>query len=82
MGPGWRPKRANYTKEEGSFSEVGLKEFDRKMEKLIQDCHDTVRPGGHVAILIQNTTEYPTGFQVFFGPRILPRKKEAMASGS
>jgi hypothetical protein len=27
------------------------------MEKLIRDCHDTVRPGGTVAILIQNTTE-------------------------
>jgi hypothetical protein len=27
------------------------------MEKLIHDCHDTLRPGGHVALLIQNTTE-------------------------
>jgi DNA modification methylase len=55
--PYWRQKRANYTKEEGSFSEVNLEEFDRKIEKLIHDCHDTVKPGGTVALLIQNTTE-------------------------
>jgi hypothetical protein len=27
------------------------------MEKLIRDCFKTVKSGGHVALLIQNTTE-------------------------
>jgi len=36
---------------------VSLDEFNRKMEKLIRDCYDTVRAGGYTALLIQNTTE-------------------------
>lgn len=45
---------------------MGLEEFNRKMEKLIRDCHEAIREGGHVALLIQNTTELrgdltPTG---------------------
>jgi hypothetical protein len=64
--PYWRQKRSQYPKEEGSFSDVDLEEFNRKMEKLIWDCHETIRQGGHVALLIQNTTELggdltPTG---------------------
>ena len=55
--PYWRQKRGKYTKKEGSFSEASLEEFDRKMEKLIRDCCDTVKPGGTIALLIQNTTE-------------------------
>ena len=27
------------------------------MKKLIRDCYDTVKPGGTIALLIQNTTE-------------------------
>jgi len=55
--PYWRQKRGKYTKKEGSFSEASLEEFNRKMEKLIRDCCNTVRPGGIIALLIQNTTE-------------------------
>lgn len=55
--PYWRQKRGKYPKEEGSFSEVSLEEFNRKMEKLINDCYETVKAGGYVALLIQNTTE-------------------------
>jgi len=55
--PYWRQKRSKYPKEEGSFSVVSLDEFNRKMEKLIRDCYDTVRAGGYTALLIQNTTE-------------------------
>lgn len=64
--PYWRQKRSQYPKEEGSFSDVDLEAFNHKMEKLIRDCHETIRQGGHVALLIQNTTELggdltPTG---------------------
>ena len=55
--PYWIQKRGKYTKKEGSFSEASLDEFNRKMEKLIRDCYDTVKPGGTIALLIQNTTE-------------------------
>ena len=55
--PYWRQKRGKYTKKEGSFSEASRDEFNRKMEKLIRDCYDTVKLGGYVALLIQNTTE-------------------------
>ena len=55
--PYWIQKREKYAKKEGSFSETSLDEFNRKMGKLIRDCHDTVKPGGIVALLIQNTTE-------------------------
>ena len=55
--PYWIQKREKYTKKAGSFSETSLDEFNRKMEKLIRDCCDTVRPGGIIALLIQNTTE-------------------------
>ena len=55
--PYWRQKRDKYTKKEGSFSETNLIEFSRKMTKLIRGCYDTVKPGGIVALLIQNTTE-------------------------
>ncbi len=55
--PYWRQKRSKYPKEEGSFSAVSLDEFNRKMEKLIHDCYDTVKAGGYAAFLIQNTTE-------------------------
>lgn len=45
---------------------MDIEAFNRKMEKLIRDCHETIRQGGHVALLIQNTTELggdlaPTG---------------------
>lgn len=55
--PYWRQKRSKYPKKEGSFSDVSLEEFNRKMEKLINDCYETVKAGGYVALLIQNTTE-------------------------
>ena len=55
--PYWRQKRGKYTKKEGSFSEASLEEFNNKMEKLIRDSYDTVKPGGTIALLIQNTTE-------------------------
>ena len=55
--PYWRQKRGKYTKKEGSFSEANLIEFYHKIKKLIRDCYDTVKPGGTVALLIQNTTE-------------------------
>ncbi len=55
--PYWRQKRGKYTQKEGSFSEANLIEFNRKMKKLIRDGYDTVKPGGTVALLIQNTTE-------------------------
>ena len=55
--PYWIQKRDKYTKKEGSFSEASLDEFNSKMEKLIRDCSDTVKPGGTIALLIQNTTE-------------------------
>ena len=32
------------------------------MEKLIRDCSDTVKPGGTIALLIQNTTELRSEF--------------------
>jgi 16S rRNA G966 N2-methylase RsmD len=56
--PYWRQKRGKYPKGEDSFSEVDLDGFNRKMEKLIRDCFKTVKSGGHVALLIQNTTEF------------------------
>jgi len=55
--PYWIQKRGKYTNRAGSFSEANLDEFNRKMEKLISDCYDTVKPGGTIALLIQNTTE-------------------------
>ncbi len=55
--PYWRQKRSKYPKKEGSFSDVSLEEFNRKMEKLIWDCYETLKAGGYVALLIQNTTE-------------------------
>jgi len=36
---------------------VSLEDFNRKMEKLIRDCHTTLKQNGHVALLIQNSTE-------------------------
>lgn len=37
--------------------ETHAEQFSRKTERLIRDCYDTVKPGGTVALLIQNTTE-------------------------
>ena len=55
--PYWRQKRSKYPKKEGSFSDVSLEEFNRKVEKLIWDCYETLKARGYVALLIQNTTE-------------------------
>ena len=55
--PYWIQKRGKYTNRAGSFSEANLDEFNWKMEKLIRDCYDTVKAGGIIALLIQNTTE-------------------------
>jgi len=56
--PYWRQKRGKYPKGKDSFSEVDLDGFNCKMEKLIRDCFKTMKSGGHVALLIQNTTEF------------------------
>jgi len=37
--------------------DVSLDEFNRKMEKFIQDCYGAVKAGGYTARMIQNITE-------------------------
>jgi len=49
--PYWNLQIGKYAKE--SISEVGLEEWLRFMRKLIRDSYETVKKGGHVALLVE-----------------------------
>jgi|GEM_PF-2325964 DNA modification methylase len=49
--PYWNLQKGSYTEE--SVSEVSLEEWLAFMEKVIKDSYNTVRKGGHVALIIE-----------------------------
>jgi DNA modification methylase len=51
--PYWKIKASSYKHDSRDVASLSLEDYLHFLKKLVQDCHETVKEGGHVAFLMQ-----------------------------